>query len=97
MCHSCGDEMNNNDFTGLLQILIHTKMHKACGALLAIFIALLASIVGQYILVYGRWQYIDKLDRNDFAAADNIKIYSTGDIPTTFYTPGKLNEVMPKV
>lgn len=69
---------------------------KLLGYTAAALVAVLAICLGKYLLVLRRWQSVSALDESDFKAA-NFRVYLENEIPTTYYEPGKLGEVLKEV
>ena len=62
----------------------------------AAIVVFVAIGLGKYNFVLRRWQNVNSLQKNDFAKA-NFDVHQESEIPVTYYEPGKLGEVLPKV
>ena len=63
---------------------------------LAAIVGFVAVCLGKYNFVLRRWASVSALDKNDFQAA-NFNLHQESEIPTTYYEPGKLGEVLKEV
>jgi hypothetical protein len=63
---------------------------------LACLVAVLAGAIYQYVVVLQRWRYVDNLPWENFKMAD-FQVKYLDDIQTTYYSAGKLGDVLPEV
>ena len=86
----------SEDVTGRSPWRKMTKTVNYSSYLLSALGAVVAATFYQYLVVLGRWRYIDDLPRENFNLA-NFKVRKIDEIKTTYYSTGHLGDVLKEV